>query len=200
MNLLTLLLLNKLKNQGGGAPSDYNAKVYTAKPEGYAYQTYGYVEFIEEIPEFDFTGFTNVSNFFSKFRNLKKVKMKNFPSTIGSLDYMFDSCTQLSEIQGFPATITLTGVNCRSTFNNCYLLVDIPSISAPSATNLSNIFHNCLALSNESLNKVLALCISATNAKTKTLAYLGLSSEQATTCTTLSNWADAETAGWTTGY
>ena len=34
----------------------------------------------------------------------------------------------------------------------------------------------------------------------KTLKYIGLSEEQATTCTTLSNWAACETAGWTTGY
>ena len=200
MKLLTMLLLNKFKNNGGSAPSDYNAKIYTEKPQGYSYKTYGFVEFIEEIPEFDFTGLTNVTRFFEKFSNLKKVKLKNFPTTIGSLDSMFGGCESLTEIQGFPATITLTGVSCKQTFNNCHVLVDIPLISAPSVTNLSDIFKNCYALSNESLNKVLALCISATNAKTKTLAYLGLSSEQATTCTTLSNWADAQTAGWTTGY
>jgi hypothetical protein len=34
----------------------------------------------------------------------------------------------------------------------------------------------------------------------KTLKNIGLSSTQATTCITLSNWADLEAAGWTTGY
>lgn len=34
----------------------------------------------------------------------------------------------------------------------------------------------------------------------KTLKYVGLTSDQATTCTGLSNWAACEAAGWTTGY
>jgi hypothetical protein len=45
------------------------------------------------------------------------------------------------------------------------------------------------------------MCANATAyTKTKTLKAIGLSSAQATTCTGLSNWASAQSAGWTTGY
>lgn len=39
-----------------------------------------------------------------------------------------------------------------------------------------------------------------TKANTKTLKYMGISSTQATTCQSLSNWSAFTAAGWTTGY
>lgn len=62
-------------------------------------------------------------------------------------------------------------------------------------------FSRCSSLSNESLNNILEMCINATSyTGTKTLKQIGLTSSQATTCQSLSNWNDFVTAGWTTGY
>ena len=63
------------------------------------------------------------------------------------------------------------------------------------------IFKDCPNLSDESLNNILAMCKNATSyTNTKTLAYIGLTSAQATKCTTLSNYSTFTAAGWTTGY
>lgn len=62
-------------------------------------------------------------------------------------------------------------------------------------------FYNCIKLSDESLNNILAMCANATSyTDTKTLERIGLTSEQATKCTTLSNYSAFTAAGWTTGY
>ena len=55
---------------------------------------------------------------------------------------------------------------------------------------------------NESLNNILQMCINATKVTTskKTLKSIGLSEEQATKCTTLSNYQAFTGAGWVTGY
>ena len=45
------------------------------------------------------------------------------------------------------------------------------------------------------------MCANATSyTGTKTLAYIGLTSEQATKCQSLSNYSAFTAAGWTTGY
>ena len=62
-------------------------------------------------------------------------------------------------------------------------------------------FYNCTNLSDESLNNILAMCKNATSySDTKTLAYIGLTEEQANRCKTLSNYSAFTAAGWTTGY
>lgn len=66
---------------------------------------------------------------------------------------------------------------------------------------ISYMFQNCRNLSNESLNNIMNTCISATlHAGAKTLKEIGLTSAQATTCQTLSNWDAFVAAGWTSGY
>lgn len=81
-------------------------------------------------------------------------------------------------------------------------LINVPELDFSSLTgkNNYNMFSGCVSLSNESLNNILATCITMTNVTNKTLKYIGLSSTQATTCQTLSNWNDFVSAGWTSGY
>ena len=62
-------------------------------------------------------------------------------------------------------------------------------------------FSNCPSLSDESLNNILAMCTNASSyTRTKTLAYIGLTLEQAEKCMTMSNYQAFLDAGWTTGY
>jgi len=117
----------------------------------------------------------------------KVTSMKNFAS--------------YTKIATFPQLDTSEVTNMGYIVDNCTKLVTFPQLNTAKVTNLQSSFRSCPLLSNESLNNILAMCINATAyAGTKTLKYIGLSSDQATVCTGLSNWTDAQTAGWTTGY
>ena len=70
----------------------------------------------------------------------------------------------------------------------------------PKVTSMSSFVATCPSLTDDSLNNILATMLTATAyTGTKTLSYIGLSQEQRTKCTTLSNWAALSAAGWTTG-
>lgn len=116
---------------------------------------------------------TSLSSFFSSFEHLVKVTLFN-TSKITNMSYMFYGCGDLQIIPVFDTSLV---------------------------TNMQNMFYNCNKLTSESLNNILQMCINATSyTGTKTLAQLGLSSTQATTCQGLSNYQAFLAAGWTTGY
>lgn len=121
----------------------------------------------------DLKNVKSAADLFLNCQNLEEVNIKN-AENITSTSNMFYGCKKLREISEF----------------------NINNISGTSAYDM---FGNCPSLSNNSLNKILNICknFSLSN---KTLKYIGLSETQATTCTTLSNWANCEAAGWTTGY
>ena len=58
-------------------------------------------------------------------------------------------------------------------------------------------FYNCIKLSDDSLNNIMAslATVADTGTTNKTLAYIGLTSSQATKCTTLSNYSAFTAAG-----
>ena len=119
-------------------------------------------------------------------------------SSVTMMDSMFGSCTNLTEI---PLLDTSNVTNMGSMFINCTSLTTIPLLNTGSVTNMRDMFRSCTNLSDESLNNILAMCTNATSyTDTKTLIYLGLTSAQATKCTTLSNYEAFTAAGWTTGY
>lgn len=115
---------------------------------------------------------------------------------------MFQNCSKLKTIPEFN---TSKGRAYSSFCTNCSSLENLPVINMENVPNISYIASmvtSCPKLTNESLNNILTslLMIPSTATGTKTLKYIGLSSTQATTCTTLSNWAELEAASWTTGY
>lgn len=68
-----------------------------------------------------------------------------------------------------------------------------------------NTYTNCPSLSDDSLNNILASLntlsfTSMVEEGAKFLSVFGLSEEQATKCTSLSNWTTLENNGWGTGY
>lgn len=141
----------------------------------------------------------------SMFENCVKVKKiqiptgNNFrPRNIGS---MFKGCSILTTATGIDFSMMENG---NSAFYGCGALTTLPStidFSSASGTGLQRMFTNCSALSNTSLDAILGGLVTATRiVANKNLKYIGLSSSQATTCTTLSNWAACQAAGWTTGY
>ena len=87
-------------------------------------------------------------------------------------------------------------------FSGCTNLEEVPVLDISQATTVVIMFKNCTKLSDNSLNNILATCISATKLRNnvKTLSVIGLTSEQANRCKTLSNYSAFTAAGWTTGY
>ena len=87
---------------------------------------------------------------------------------------------------------------------SCTLLEDIPLLDISKVIVLTSAFSNCPNLTDESLNNILEMLTNASayieQGTNMTLNWVGLSSTQAEKCTTLSNWAACEAAGWTTGY
>lgn len=194
--LLTLILLNKLKNKSGGitptgtinitengevdvtnyalanvnvqAVSQMNAKILTNAGSYFEIKN-----LIVELPTIDFSNITVLSNAFSNFSTLKKVNLTGTGS-VTNLFHCFYFCSDLEDINVF----------------------DTSSVGNFNAT-----FTGCNSLTNESLNNIMQMCINAISYEgTKTLLQLGLTSAQATICQGLSNYQAFLDAGWTTGY
>lgn len=133
------------------------------------------------VPKFNTSKVETMYGLFSSCSNLENLDLSSFnTSNVVNMSYMFAFCSKLQNIQ-FGNHFTLEKCNY--------------------STALRNMFNSCDKLSNKTLNdilKILPTAISYIGAKT--LKYMGLSQEQANTCTTLSNYQAFLGAGWTTGY
>lgn len=153
---------------------------------------------LTEIPMLDTANVTDMSQMFENCTNLVAVPSLNTSKTT-TIRAAFTGCTSLT-------TITLLDTNnvtnMYSAFYGCTNLTTVPLLDTSKTTSMSDMFGNCTSLSDDSLNNILAMCINATKIESsyKTLQKIGLTSEQATKCTTLSNYSAFTAAGWTTGY
>lgn len=118
---------------------------------------------------------------------------------IGSIGTsLFKNLTKLTEITNINTSNTSMFYNM---FLNCNSLITIERLQTTKATNFTDCFKGCTSLSDESLNNIMGMCIDAVKyTQTKTLVIIGLTSEQATRCQSLSNYQAFLNAGWTTGY
>lgn len=168
---------------------------YISLPEGETAITIA--SCIKQIPQLDTSNVTSTSTMFNNCKSLTTIPQLNTSNVI-NMNGMFQGCSALTEI---PLLDTSKCTNMFHMFDNCSSLVTVPVLDTSKCTSIGRMFENCTALSNDSLNNILAMLTNATSyTGTKTLKYIGLSSTQATTCTTLSNWSACEAAGWTTGY
>lgn len=153
-----------------GSSSTNNAKIIS-KTDNY-YNIYQYIQNIDD--NYDISSTTTLRSGFSNFSSLLKA----------------------------PTMLTSLITDAQSLFINCESLVDVPVYdwSSLTAHRNYNMYSGCTSLSNDSLNNILQSCIGMTGVDTKTLKYIGLSSTQATTCQSLSNWSNCVAAGWSTGY
>lgn len=162
---------------------------------------------------------------FNQCNSLETITFKGEDtSSVTDFGYMCSNCWAL---ESFPQIDTSNGTTFQTTFSRCYALETAPSInlsnatnlsymynycrnlknvpaySIPKATNLSYMFTDCSSLTTQSLENILAMCISATAyTGTKTLAQLGFSSSNysKTRIQNLSNYQDFVNAGWSIGY
>ena len=175
---------------------------FTVKVDATIYNSNNKLQlYIVEISGLDLINIskTSLSGFFSDLKNLKKISFKS-RNNITDMTTMFYFCSNLEEVD-FSNVDTSNVANMSNIFYGCNRLKTITELDTNKVVNMSGAFHNCTALSNDSLNNILGMCANATSyTGTKTLQNIGLTSAQATTCTGLSNWAAAQSAGWTTGY
>lgn len=199
-------------------PNEYTAKVLN--PLKYAQDLKSNISELSEVNCSILTA-SGIASFFASMTSLIKVNLIN-TNVVTNASNAFQKCYNLVEVTGL-SNAPLT--NISDMFNNCRALVVAPQLNTSNATMFARMFDGCSnletipiydttsatlfldafalcpKLTNESLNNILAMCLNATNyTREKTLKILGLSSSQATTCTTLSNWSACEAAGWTTGY
>lgn len=109
---------------------------------------------------------------------------------------MFQLCSMVT----MPTFDTSNMTNMGDMFSNCSQLVNLGVLNTSKVTNMGYMFSGCSSLSNESLNNILAMCTNSAVTSNKTLKRISLSSAQAETCQTLSNWDAFVAAGWSTGY
>ena len=168
----------------------------TSKITDMQYMFYGCTN-LQTIPLLDTSKVTNMFNMFHGCTNLTTIPQLD-TSSVKSMLHMFNGCTNLTTI---PQLDTSSVTNMKYMFSGCTNLTTIPLLNTSSVTSMQSMFYNCTSLSDESLNNILAMCANATSyTSTKTLKYIGLTSDQATKCTTLSNYSAFTAAGWTTGY
>lgn len=115
-------------------------------------------------------------------------------------NYLFYGCSLLEEI---PETLGTSSVTSASSFaSGCTNLKYVPILNFSKITGVGpqGAFYGCPNLTEESLNNILYTCSKMTQVGYKNLKSIGLTEEQATLCTTLSNWSLCLVKGWTTGY
>lgn len=178
------------------------------------------------IPMLDFMNVTIMSGTFQGCENVKYIGDIYSSSERINMKYCFSDCKALlnvpnlniGKIQG--ATCMFTGCKmiedipeldfsiCKDVsymFDGCINLKQVPVFDFSSVKgdfSMSNMFRNCTSLTDNSLNNILQSLSTVTDEYTddKTLKEIGLTSSQATKCTTLSNWSTCQEAGWSTGY
>lgn len=152
---------------------------------------------LKTVPLFDTGKVTNMISMFGQCQNLEEIPLFD----TSKVTSMFSTFSQCENIKSIPQFDTKNVNNMFVMFQGCKNLEDFPVLNANKVTNFMSMFSQCTKLTNQSLNNILEMCIGATSyTGIKTLQQLGLTSAQATTCQSLSNYQDFLTAGWTTGY
>ena len=153
---------------------------------------------LQTIPELDTSQATNMNYMFKGSFNLITIPLLD-TSQATTIAGMFQDCTNL---QAIPELNTSKVYDINFMFSDCTNLTTVPLLDLSHISFMSRMFRNCSSLSEESLNNILAMCLNVQflHSSNKTLQYIGLSEEQATKCTTLSNYQAFTEAGWTTGY
>lgn len=150
------------------------------------------------VAPLDASSATRLDGTFQNCSSLTTVSLSN-TSKVTMIDDMFKNCTSLITAPTLDMTNVTRAVDA---FNGCTNLTTMPIWNMPNVEFVYNMFAGCINLSDESLNNILAMCVNATKVSSsfKTLKNMGLTSEQATKCQSLSNYSSFTSAGWTTGY
>lgn len=164
------------------------------------YQKFYNNQNLKYMPLVDTSNVTDMENAFASCTNLIYLPSIN----TSKVTNMARLLSYSNKLKSFPLINTSKVNNAEYMFNSCTSLVNLPVLDMRNlrySNNVNYMFSGCSKLSNESLNNILAMCIGMTSyTGTKTLKQLSLTSAQATTCQSLSNWDAFVEAGWSSGY
>ncbi len=146
------------------------------------------------IPLLNTSAVTNMYGMFSNCNGLIFVPKLN-TSNVTNMQSMFDNCINLTSV---PQLDTSKAVYLQKMFNYCRKLTTVPQFDWSSAVNVSEMFRDCPLLSDDSLNNILASCLTLNNG-TKKLYGLGLYTTvyPVSRYENLSNYQAFLDAGWT---
>lgn len=171
---------------------------------GYVGMSANVRQFITDVTSLDISQLTQLNGLFQDFKSLVNAPQLD-TSNISTMVQAFGGCSSLVTA---PTLNTSKVYDAQGLYMNCSSLVNVPIYDTKNIketmgtqTRNQNMFSGCPSLSNESLNNILRMCINmGVYSSHRTLRRVGLSSDQATICQSLSNWNDFVAAGWTTGY
>lgn len=153
-----------------------------------------------------FSGNTTTCEYMFQYASSDLADMNLFFDTTNcqQFTYMFQGCSFLETAPSYDLS---KARYCSYMFYSCSALENVPvyNLSASNFNNSGhqNMFQYCAALTDESLNNIMETLMTIQtpiSSATKTLKYVGLTSDQATRCQSLSNYQAFTEAGWTTGY
>lgn len=146
---------------------------------------------------------SNIERLSSTFKNCNNLLALPNMNTENILVFQqtFSACSTVRSIPNYDFSHATT---LNATFQAMTNLTDVPVMTLTSLTSVTQntVFDQCTNLSNTSLQNILKSLLTLTSAYNggKTLKYWGLSSTQATTCTSFDEWTTLSANGWTTGY
>ncbi len=146
-----------------------------------------------------------ISNWFENCKSLTSIPegilVNGFPASYGVRAFAGSGITELPE--GLFQGVSLSGTNSRRSdfsglFADCKQLQHIPVLpmSFNWANGMAGMFSGCDALTDDSLNNIMATFMANTNAGYKYLSHYGFSAEQRERCKTLPNYGAFVAAGW----
>ena len=180
----------------GGSGIDWSEIGYSSTPEALL-RDFAYAKEIYD----EWVPVTSLDGKFSGDQALVYMPLVDTSITT-NMRYMFSTCRYLCAL---PLLNTSRVTNMEGMCSNMARLKDVPVFDTSSATNMSNIFSQTSALTDESLDNILQMCINATSySGTKTFktvigpnmgTYYPTSKIQS-----LPHYQDFIDAGWTIGY
>ena len=188
---ITSYLLGKNSGGGGGSDLDWTALGYDSTPQAII-DAYNIALNIKET-------WTSTSRLSEDYKNVIICPLVDTSSQT-SWYYFASNCGSLLQM---PLLDTSNVTNMTSSFYACSALQHIPKFNTSKVTSFTGTFQGCNNLTNESINNILEMCISATlYTGTKTLYQLGFRSNyySATRIQALPSYQAFIDAGWTIGY
>ena len=132
---------------------------------------------------------------FSNCYNLTTVQNLNVDN-ITRCQTMFFNCSNLVVA---PNLNTSHVFSMYYMYRGCTNLTTVPIYDMSNVSDVTDMFTDCSLLTNESLDNILYM-FSTSKITSGKLKSAGLSQDQTNICVNLPNWANAQAAGWTTGY
>ena len=159
-------------------------------------------QYITKVHNLDLSNLrSNASAFFMNMKQLTYVNPNIDISTLNSFNSGFANDAKLLVLPAFDYS------HVTSIANICYgctSLTDVPVMNLNSIgryTSSGDAFRGCTNLTNTSLQNILKSFLTLpSNYNYNSLSHFGLTSEQATICTSFPEWTTLSANGWTTGY